>query len=83
MATSAFILMSILTTNNAMSNMFDLKAQEKNKLQQFRKQQCENNRFHMSKYRGSMYNNKTHKTYNTNSKHYNYLNYNIAKEYKR
>ena len=83
MATSAFILMSILTTNNAMSNMFDLKAQEKNKLQQFRKQQYENKRFHMSKYRELMNNSKTPKTYNTNSKHYKYSNYNFVKENKR
>ena len=84
MATSALILLSLLNTDNTMSNMFDLKAQEKNKLRQFKKQQCENNRFQTSKYRALMYN-KTPKTYNTNSnsKHYNYLNYNIVKEYKR
>ena len=78
MATSAFMLMSILKTNNAMSNIFDLKAQEKSKLQQ-----CENTRFQMSKYRELMNNNKTPKTYNTNSKHYKYSNYNFVKENKR
>ena len=83
MATATFMLMSILNTNNAMSNIFDLKAQEKNKLRQFKKQQCENKRFQTSKYRALMYNNNTPKTYNTNSKHYNYLNYNIVKDYKR
>ena len=78
MATSAFMLISILKTNNAMSNIFDLKAQEKSKLQQ-----CENTRFQMSKYRELMNNNKTPKTYNTNSKHYKYSNYNFVKENKR
>ena len=57
MATATFMLMSILNTNNAMSNIFDLKAQEKNKLRQFKKQQCENKRFQTSKYRELMYNN--------------------------
>ena len=83
MATATFMLMSILNTNNAMSNIFDLKAQEKNKLRQFKKQQCENKRFQTNKYRALMYNNKTPKTYNTNSKHYKHLNYNIVKDYKR
>ena len=83
MATSAFMLISILKTNNAMSNIFDLKAQEKSKLQQLQNQQCENTRFQMSKYRELMNNNKTPKTYNTNSKHYKYSNYNFVKENKR
>ena len=83
MATSAFMLMSILKTNNAMSNIFDLKAQEKSKLQQLKNQQCENKRFQMSKYKELLNNSKTSKTYNTNSNHYKYSNFNIVKENKR
>lgn len=82
MATSAVILLSLLNTNNTMFNMFDLTTQEKNKIKQIKKQDCENKRFQMREFRALMYNN-TQKTYNSNSKHYNYLNYNIVKEYKR
>ena len=88
MATSAVILLSLLNTNNTMFNMFDLTTQEKNKIKQINKQDCENKRFQMREFRALMYNN-TQKTYNSksksksNSKHYNYLNYNIVKEYKR
>jgi len=76
MATSALILLSLLNTNN-MSNMYDLnylKAHEKNKLLQIKKQHYET-KLHLSK--TLLYNNnKTHKTYNLN-------NYNIVKERKR
>lgn len=82
MATSALILLSLLNTNNTMFNMFDLTTQEKNKLKQIKKQDCENKRFQMREFRALMYKN-TQKTYNSKSKHYNYLNYNIVKEYKR
>jgi|Laugresbdmm110sn_1035088.scaffolds.fasta_scaffold01296_12 hypothetical protein len=83
MATSALIMMSLLN-NSTMSNMFDITAQEKNKLQQIKKQQCENMRYQMKDCRASMYNN-IQKTYNpkSNSRHYSYFNYNIVKEYKR
>ena len=62
MATSALIMMSLLN-NSTMSNMFDITAQEKNKLQQIKKQQCENMRYQMKDCRASMYNN-IQKTYN-------------------
>jgi hypothetical protein len=84
MATSAVILLSLLNTNSAMSNMFDLnylKTQEKNKLLQLKKQQNEAKR-NLSK--ALMYNNKAHKTYNSkNYKYYNLNNYNIIKEHKQ
>ena len=82
MATSAFMLMSIIN-NNTMPNMIYLNTQDKNKLRQFKKQQCENKRFQMSKYKELLNNSKTSKTYNTNSKHYKYSNFNIVKENKR
>ena len=81
MATSALILLTLLN-NSTMSNMFDITAQEKNKLKQIKKQQCENRCFKMREYRESMYKN-TQKTYNLNSRHYNYLNCDIVKEHKR
>lgn len=77
MATSAFMLMSIIN-NNTMPNMIYLNTQDKNKLRQ-----CENKRFQMSKYKELLNNSKTSKTYNTNSKHYKYSNFNIVKENKR
>ena len=66
-----------------MPNMIYLNTQDKNKLRQFKKQQCENKRFQMSKYKELLNNSKTSKTYNTNSKHYKYSNFNIVKENKR
>jgi hypothetical protein len=83
MVTSAVILLTLLNTNSAMSNMFDLnylKTQEKNKLLQLKKQQNEAKR-NLSK--ALMYN-KAHKTYNSkNYKYYNLNNYNIIKEHKQ
>ena len=78
MAASALILFSLVNNNSAnlMSNLFDLnylKAQEKNKLLEIKKQRNQN-----SKCKELMFNNKSNK-----SKYYNHSNFNITKENKR
>jgi hypothetical protein len=78
MAASALILFSLVNNNSAnlMSNLFDLnylKAQEKNKLLEIKKQRNQN-----SKCTELMFNNKS-----TKSRYYNHSNFNIAKQYKR
>ena len=84
MAASALILFSLVNNNgaNSMSNLFDLnylKAQEKNKLLEIKKQRNQN-----SKCKELMFNNKSNKsTKSTKSKYYNHSNFNIAKQYKR
>lgn len=73
MATSAFVLMSLLSNQNIMTSMFDidrLKAQEKNRLQQFKKEQRE--------HKAHILTNKMKQMHNLNSFKY-YLNYNIKK----
>jgi hypothetical protein len=71
MMTTAVILMSLVSTNcNVMTNMFDLnylKTRERNKIQQFKKQQYENNHNLMIKTRTSI-------------KRHNFNNFNITKE---
>ena len=79
MATSALMLMSLLSNHNHMSNMFDLeylKTQEKNRLQQFKKEQRHHNNSLMNEYRVQMYNTKTHKTHNLNKFKYYLIPYN-------
>jgi hypothetical protein len=83
MAASALILFSLVNNNSAnqMSHLFDLnnlKAQDKNKLLEIKKQQYLNKRNQKSKCKEMMYNNKSNK-----SKYYNHSNFNITKEYKR
>jgi hypothetical protein len=78
MAASALILFSLVNNNSAhqMSNLFDLnylKAQEKNKLLEIKKQRNQN-----SKCTELMFNNKSNK-----SRYYNHSNFNISKQYKR
>jgi transposase len=78
MAASALILFSLVNNNSAnqMSHLFDvnyLKAQEKNKLLEIKKQRNQN-----SKCTELMFNNKS-----TKSRYYNHSNFNIAKQYKR
>ena len=85
MATSALVLMSLLSNHNLMTNMFDLeylKAQEKHRLQQFKNDQRDHKNSLMNEHRALMYNTKTHKMHNLNKFKY-YLNYNIMKENKR
>ena len=81
MAASALILFSLVNKNvaNPMSNLFDLKnlkAQEKNKLLEIKKQ-CNQK----SKCKELMFNNKSNKS--NKSKYYNHSNFNITKENKR
>jgi hypothetical protein len=81
MAASALILFSLVNNNgaNPMSKLFDLnylKAQEKNKLLEIKKQ-CNQK----SKCKELMFNNKSTKS--TKSRYYNHSNFNIAKQYKR
>jgi hypothetical protein len=82
MAASALILFSLVNNNNSenpMSNLFDLnylKAQEKNKLLEIKKQ-CNQK----SKCKELMFNNKSNKS--NKSKYYNHSNFNITKENKR
>ena len=81
MATSAFVLMSLLSNQNIMTSMFDidrLKAQEKNRLQQFKKEQREHKLYQAREYKAHMLTNKMKQTHNLNSFKY-YLNYNIKK----
>ncbi len=81
MATSALVLMSLLSNHNLMSNMFDLeylKTQEKNRLQQFKKDQ-RNHRINLAReYKALMHTSKMQHKHNLNDFKY-YLNYNIKK----
>ena len=83
MATSAFVLMSLLSNHNVMSNMFDLdylKKQEKNRLSQFKKEQREAKRCLAREYKALMITSKTQQQqmHNLNNFKY-YLNYNIKR----
>ena len=85
MATSAFVLMSLLSNQNIMSNMFDLeylKTQEKNRLKQFKKEQRAHKTSKAREYKALMFSSKTQKLHNLNNFKY-YLNYNIMKDAKR
>ena len=85
MATSAFVLMSLLSNQNIVTSMFDidrLKAQEKNRLQQFKKEQREHKLCQAKEYKAYMFNSQMKQIHNLNSVKY-YLNYNIKKDAKR
>ena len=82
MATSALMLMSLLSNHNVMSNMFDLdylKKQEKSRLSQFKKEQREAKRCLAREYKALMITSKTQQQmHNLNNFKY-YLNYNIKR----
>jgi hypothetical protein len=83
MATSALVLMSLLSNHSLMSNMFDidyLKAQEKNRLSQFKKDQRNRRASLTREYKALMLTSKLqHKhKHNLNDFKY-YLNYNIKR----
>ena len=81
MATSALVLMRLLSNHNLMSNMFDLdylKAQEKNRLMQFKKEQRNHRASLAREYKALMFTSKTKHNHNLNNFKY-YLNYNIKK----
>jgi hypothetical protein len=81
MATSALVLMSLLSNHNLMSNMFDLdylKAQEKNRLMQFKKDQRNHRASLVREYKALMLTSKTQHKHNLNNFKY-YLNYNIKR----
>jgi hypothetical protein len=81
MATSALVLMSLLSNHNLMSNMFDLeylKAQEKNRLSQFKKDQRNHRASLAREYKALMLTSKTQHKHNLNDFKY-YLNYNIKR----
>lgn len=81
MATSAFMLMSLLSNQNINSNMFDLeylKTQEKNRLEQFKKEQRYQKTSQAREYKELMFTSKTKQMHNLNNFKY-YLNYNIMK----
>jgi hypothetical protein len=81
MATSALVLMSLLSNHNLMSNMFDLeylKAQEKNRLSQFKKDQRNHRASLAREYKALMLSSKTQHKHNLNDFKY-YLNYNIKR----
>ena len=85
MATSALLLMSMLTNHNVMTSMFDLeylKKQEKNRLLMFKKEQRALNNSQVMQYKALMLTSKTKQMRNSNNSKY-YLNYNINKEQKR
>ena len=85
MATSAFVLMSLLSNQNIVTSMFDidrLKAQEKNRLQQFKKEQREHKLCQAKEYKAYMFNRKMKQIHKLHSVKY-YLNYNIKKDAKR
>ena len=85
MASSTLMLMSLLSNQNIVTSMFDidnLKAQEKNRLQQFKKEQRNQKLSQITQYRALMFNNPCIKAHNLNSVKY-YLNYNIKKDAKR
>jgi hypothetical protein len=81
MATSALVLMSLLSNHNLMSNMFDLdylKAQEKNRLMQFKKDQRNHRASLVREYKALMFSSKLQHKHNLNDFKY-YLNYNIKR----
>jgi len=89
MASSVLVLMSLLSNHNIMSNMFDLdylKAQEKNRLSQFKKDQRNHRASLAREYKALMFTSNTphkhkhkHKhKHNLNNFQY-YLNYNIKR----
>jgi hypothetical protein len=83
MATSALVLMSLLSNNNVMRNMYDmdyLKKQQQNRLN--KKEQYANSACQVRQYKASLFSGKTHKMHNSLNGAY-YFNYNIKKEYKR
>ena len=87
MATSALVLMTLLSNHSVMTNIFDLeylKTQEKKRLLQFRKEQREHKISQMRETKALMFSYKSPKKHSVNhSKYYNYLNYNIMKEHNR
>jgi hypothetical protein len=81
MATSALVLMSLLSNHSLMSNMFDidyLRAQEKNRLMQFKKDQRNHRASLAREYKALMLTSKTLHKHNLNDFKY-YLNYNIKR----
>jgi len=81
MATSALVLMSLLSNHSLMSNMFDidyLKAQEKNRLSQFKKDQRDHRASLAREYKILMLTSKLQYKHNLNDFKY-YLNYNIKR----
>jgi hypothetical protein len=81
MATSALVLMSLLSNHNLMSNMFDLeylRAQEKNRLMQFKKDQRSHRASLAREYKTLMLTSKMQHKHNLNDFKY-YLNYNIKR----
>lgn len=83
MTTSSLLLLTLFNTNSTsmMSNLFDLNyltVQEKNKLLEIKKQECDNKRKQKIQRKAMMVNINSNK-----SKYYNRSNYNITKEYKR
>jgi hypothetical protein len=83
MTTSSLLLLTLFNTNSMsmMSNLFDLNyltVQEKNKLLEIKKQECDNKRKQKIQRKAMMVNINSNK-----SKYYNRSNYNITKEYKR
>jgi len=85
MVSSVLVLMSLLSNHNVKTNMFDieyLKTQEKNRLQQFKKERGAHNTGQKREYKALMFSSKTQNMYNLNNFKY-YLNYNIMKEHKR
>jgi len=81
MATSALVLMSLLSNHSLMSNMFDidyLKAQEKNRLSQFKKDQRDHRASLAREYKILMLTSKLQHKHNLNDFKY-YLNYNIKR----
>jgi len=83
MATSALVLMSLLSNHNVMINVFYmeyLKKQQQNRLN--KKVQYANSAYQVRQYKASLFSGKTHKMHNSLNGAY-YFNYNIKKEYKR
>jgi hypothetical protein len=81
MATSALVLMSLLSNHSLMSNMFDidyLRAQEKNRLMQFKKDQRNHRASLAREYKALMLTSKLQHKHNLNDFKY-YLNYNIKR----
>jgi hypothetical protein len=81
MATSALVLMSLLSNHNLMSNMFDLeylRTQEKNRLMQFKKEQRNHRASLAREYKVLMLTSKMQHKHNLNDFKY-YLNYNIKR----
>ena len=81
MATSAFVLMSLLSNQNINTSMFDieyLKTQEKNRLHQLKKEQRAIKSSLAREYKTLLFSSKTKHMHNLNNFKY-YLNYNIMK----